>query len=542
MGSSPTKMDNRIRVVFVLLTMPFMATVAFSFQARLPSFPKFQGHFPSFSKPTFTKTSLPFQGKLLEKFGELRNRRVARITPQDAAEIHAALMNTRNVQKGFRPSDCGGCWCVNGSAPCPDWEPQNYWSKGTIAAFANQVALNPYQLDCNPYEQDCSTTPEQTGTDWPDAVCGVVYHDSDLCGTYTLQTYRSAGEAQRAGATVTHLSACGVCSTLQDLSVYIKLPDLTTAGKKCAMIGQVSYSYGLQCWKDLGFTLPCAMMYNYNAQYDIENCWLKCMANLFTPNNAPAPGCELNSCLECDEDLAGPVFKKVAGRTRRGSGLESAIARPCESVARLEHTPCPHMRYRMASVAGIEQLPALPSHRAGGGKLHWLAGMLAAFACWMKLQGRWVPGKYFLLLHPARSRLSQRWKKASSCMRLGKQRGSPAPTPRPVDTPRDDDLASPLSFPDCSELTRPLLPTSKKRWFAANNMLCPIEERDRQEPEARHPLKKGETLIPQWVGAIGAIYCISGIRAHSPSSDESILSSDDSSSESFKVSSNFDPF
>ena len=45
----------------------------------------------------------------------------------------------------------------------------------------------------------------------------------------------------------------------------------------------------------------------------------------------------LNACLQCDEDVSGDVFKTVAGRTRRNSGLASAICRPCETVWRIEH-------------------------------------------------------------------------------------------------------------------------------------------------------------------------------------------------------------
>ena len=33
----------------------------------------------------------------------------------------------------------------------------------------------------------------------------------------------------------------------------------------------------------------------------------------------------LNPCLQCDEDVFGPVFKALAGRTRRKSGLAAAI-------------------------------------------------------------------------------------------------------------------------------------------------------------------------------------------------------------------------
>mmetsp|Transcript_23334 Transcript_23334/g.43439 ORF Transcript_23334/g.43439 Transcript_23334/m.43439 type:complete len:336 (+) Transcript_23334:89-1096(+) len=36
----------------------------------------------------------------------------------------------------------------------------------------------------------------------------------------------------------------------------------------------------------------------------------------------------LNPCLQCDECRSGPIFQKIAGRTRRGSGIKSAIERP----------------------------------------------------------------------------------------------------------------------------------------------------------------------------------------------------------------------
>jgi hypothetical protein len=47
------------------------------------------------------------------------------------------------------------------------------------------------------------------------------------------------------------------------------------------------------------------------------------------PTKHELPDGSLNACLACDEAKSGPTFKAVAGRTRRRSGLSSAIARPC---------------------------------------------------------------------------------------------------------------------------------------------------------------------------------------------------------------------
>merc|ERR1711971_1245760 len=33
----------------------------------------------------------------------------------------------------------------------------------------------------------------------------------------------------------------------------------------------------------------------------------------------------INACLQCDECRSGPIFQKIAGRTRRASGIKSAI-------------------------------------------------------------------------------------------------------------------------------------------------------------------------------------------------------------------------
>ena len=60
-----------------------------------------------------------------------------------------------------------------------------------------------------------------------------------------------------------------------------------------------------------------------------------CVAALTKPYNEPDGA--LNACLQCDEDKSGPVFKAVAGRTRRNTGLANALCRPCSEVRPLLH-------------------------------------------------------------------------------------------------------------------------------------------------------------------------------------------------------------
>ncbi len=91
---------------------------------------------------------------------------------------------------------------------------------------------------------------------------------------------------------------------------------------------------------DIGLTLECARIWNYDGIFDGQACGKICSTELKDPNNGPPPACKLNNCLQCDETKAGPNFTLFAGRTRRRSGLRSEIVRPCSSIAQIDHTPC----------------------------------------------------------------------------------------------------------------------------------------------------------------------------------------------------------
>ena len=239
-----------------------------------------------------------------------------------------------------RAADCGGCWCINGTDPCPDWEPFTGYDADDVAVWAAQEPLNPYLLDCNPYaDPDCTTTPPQQLLDDEDSVCGLMYTDGS-CAAYTLQTFASQADADAAGAVVTHLRSCGVCSTTQDLSVYVGNPDLTDASTTCGVIALLDAARGLACFVELGFTEPCAAIWNADAVYDASACGKVCARDAGAPYNGPPPQCELSDCLQCDEDSAGPLFAQVGGRTRRRSGLESEEARLCNATAQLMQVPC----------------------------------------------------------------------------------------------------------------------------------------------------------------------------------------------------------
>ncbi len=76
------------------------------------------------------------------------------------------------------------------------------------------------------------------------------------------------------------------------------------------------------CIKSLGFTDGCTQVWYWNTLNTKKHCGPVCIFSLllrrpYVVNN------ELNKCLQCDEDISGPIFKYESGRTRRNSGIKS---------------------------------------------------------------------------------------------------------------------------------------------------------------------------------------------------------------------------
>lgn len=256
---------------------------------------------------------------------------------------------------------CGNCHCIVGAAneTCPvQRKPRTNFTMQDIEIWASLEVLNPYTISCDPYEDaDCQTNPPQSQellALGDVAVCAIHFEENTTTFTeggtscenakYRLQSYASFEDAKTAGGFVTHAGHCGVCSTLQDLATYIRATDLTTQGKWCAAQGAFSPEGGRKCYRDLGLTEDCAEMWAHNSWNTAKNCFKECVieeGTIDNANNGPAPTCALNDCLQCDEDKSGPAFRHLAGRTRRRSGLLSAIARPCSHLISISQEACP---------------------------------------------------------------------------------------------------------------------------------------------------------------------------------------------------------
>ena len=207
------------------------------------------------------------------------------------------------------------------------WTPPRY-NKTVWTAFRSKELLTPYKnLTSDPYKMSHFNTTRSR-------VCGVEYSDGSR-KSYNLRTFPDVNSVQKAGAFLTHLGGCSLCSTLQDLSVYMEHFNLTAPVRKCGIKGFVSKKKNMECLLQLGFTYPCATIWLDNSQNTKQKCLVPCLKDWNKPYNLPNG--TLNKCLECDEEKSGPIFKKVAARTRRDSGLESAIERPPSSIAHILH-------------------------------------------------------------------------------------------------------------------------------------------------------------------------------------------------------------
>lgn len=235
------------------------------------------------------------------------------------------LFGMPNEKTGLSAAACQPrCEC--GDDP---WVAPVYGEADFARALAWALLDPPAALTEDPY---AGAAPPADG---PDTVCGVL-PDPPGSRTYRLATYDSATAARAAGAHPTHFGSCGVCSPLADLAVYMRVTDLTAPVRQCGLdhFGGPAEEH-IACLTDLGFDLPCAQIWYYNTLHTRQGCLVPCMNALDAPYNLPDGS--LNECLACDEETSGAIFKAVAGRTRRNTGVPSAICRPCSEARALLH-------------------------------------------------------------------------------------------------------------------------------------------------------------------------------------------------------------
>jgi hypothetical protein len=235
-----------------------------------------------------------------------------------------ALFGSPNDATGLDSNQCRpSCGCGDSTWTAPSYD------DATLKQWESLSLLEgPEVLSADPYQATPDIQPDDS------TFCGVKLESDGK--SYRLKSYASEAAAKEDGARITHRGACGQCSSLGNLAVYIRQPDLSEPVRACGLKGlDGDEAANISCLQDLGFDEPCAQIWYYNTKHTRELCLGVCLAALTAPNHE-ADG-SLNPCIQCDEDESGSVFKAVAGRTRRNSGLPSALCRPCDSVYRLDH-------------------------------------------------------------------------------------------------------------------------------------------------------------------------------------------------------------
>jgi hypothetical protein len=227
-----------------------------------------------------------------------------------------------NEQSGLSEEVCNtSCACEEG---------QHSWSQPltTSPLFNLRQSDPPSPLEVDPYLEPESATDSPTLNE---EACVILIDSS--AETYRLET-RPLREADP--ALVTHLGPCGACSSLHDLKVYLERTDLTEPVRSCGLQSiSRGQEEGVRCLRELGFSEPCATIWYFNTLNTRSRCLEVCLAHLRSPY-VDEEGA-LNPCLACDEEESGPIFKRYAGRTRRNSGITSAICRPCDTVSSVSH-------------------------------------------------------------------------------------------------------------------------------------------------------------------------------------------------------------
>ncbi len=247
--------------------------------------------------------------------------------PGETTLCSETLFGQPGVHTGLSASQCAPrCGC-GGAA----WTPRAWSADDLTSLRAYELLDPPSALAVDPYSDaalDVAPPPAALA-------CAVRLVDTPK-RHYRLRTQPSAAAAMAVGDIVTHAGRCGQCSSLQDLAVYAGTSDLTTPVRQCGLSGAAGgHAAGVKCLLELGFSEACVDIWAWNVENTRKACLDVCLSLIKAPSHLPDGA--LNACIACDEAHSGPVFKAVAGRTRRNSGLPSALCRPCASVARVEH-------------------------------------------------------------------------------------------------------------------------------------------------------------------------------------------------------------
>jgi hypothetical protein len=89
-----------------------------------------------------------------------------------------------------------------------------------------------------------------------------------------------------------------------------------------------------------GFTNDCARLWLFNGFATFRQCSEECFPVWTTGLPPNDEHCQLNPCLQCDEEKIFPTYARFAGRRRGRTGLLAMTVRSCSELASIEHDEC----------------------------------------------------------------------------------------------------------------------------------------------------------------------------------------------------------
>lgn len=174
-------------------------------------------------------------------------------------------------------------------------------------------------------------------------VCGMKFESTEQ-EKYKLKTFNSLEAAESAGYFVTHQGHCGACSSLSDLAAYLKYRNLTGPARDCSV--KMGINKIKKCYQDtLEFSNTCSELWSYNSKNTKKACMLICMKdygllNILQgkfPDTYQNPDGSLRPCILCDELRSVPAYTYGSGRTRRNSGIITALDRNPDELYPLDY-------------------------------------------------------------------------------------------------------------------------------------------------------------------------------------------------------------
>ncbi len=265
--------------------------------------------------------------------------RLRRTNLLNAGEIHDRL-----GLEGTSPARAG-----RGFLTHSPYEPPYRESCPTLADLRYPLPPHPQSYEWDEASGTFSFRGQEPVLEWYSSlgsdteVCAVRFADSARVD-YRLRTFPDAESAFAEDHVVTHRRHCGTCSSLRDLAAYMASPDLASPARTCAR--RLTAGGVKKClMEEIGLSERCAETWTYNVLHTRRHCAGACIGhhglwNVLTNDmdgvHTDEDG-ELNPCLACDEHTSGPGFRYAAGRTRRSSGLLSAIPRTAGEIYAVDH-------------------------------------------------------------------------------------------------------------------------------------------------------------------------------------------------------------